>query len=68
MSELSKIWFNEAKLLKTDEAIFIRVANKPEQTALAREFEADKENFAKIYRPESSKEDDSNLLKKKKHH
>jgi hypothetical protein len=24
-----------------------------------------KENFAKIYRPESSKEDDSNLLKKK---
>ena len=46
MSELSRIWFEEAKKLQFNEAIFIRVANKLEQTSVARELELEKEQLA----------------------
>jgi hypothetical protein len=37
-----------AKSLKVGQAIFVRVANKKEQTQLANEFEEEREEFAKI--------------------
>lgn len=46
MSELSKFWFDEAKKLEVGQAIFVRVANKKEQTQLANEFEEEREQFS----------------------
>lgn len=48
MSEVSAVWFEQAKRLKIGQAIFIRVANKKEQTALANELEKDREVYAEI--------------------
>jgi hypothetical protein len=48
MSEISQIWFDEAKKLKVNEAIFVRVADRKEQTRLANEFEAERETFSLI--------------------
>ena len=48
MSEISSVWFEEAKKLKIGQTIFIRVANKKEQTALANELEKDREEYAEI--------------------
>ena len=48
MSEISETWFAEAKKLEVGQAIFCRVANKKEQTALALEFEEEREKFAKL--------------------
>lgn len=48
MSEISLTWFEEAKKLNVGQAIFIRVANKKEQTKLANEFEEDKEEWSRI--------------------
>lgn len=48
MSEVTKVWFDQAKKLQVDEAIFIRVANKKEQTALANEFERERELYSEL--------------------
>lgn len=48
MSEISAVWFDRAKSLEVDQAIFIRVANKKEQTALANELEDERDTFAEI--------------------
>lgn len=46
MSEISQVWFEEAKKLQVNEAIFVRVADKKEQTKLANEFEDERDKFA----------------------
>ena len=48
MSEVAKIWFEQAKKLQVDEALFVRVANKKEQTALANEFEKERELYGEL--------------------
>jgi len=48
MSEIAEVWFEQAKKLEVGEGIFVRVANKKEQVALAKEFEAERELFAKV--------------------
>ncbi len=48
MSEVSALWFEEAKKLEVGEAIFVRAANKKEQTAMANEFEAERDDFSII--------------------
>ena len=46
MSEISQVWFEQVKKLKVGQAIFIRVADKKEQIALAKEFEDERELYA----------------------
>lgn len=46
MSELSSTWFEKAKKLEVGQAIFLRVANKGEQTSLAYDLEKEREEFA----------------------
>ena len=48
MSEISRTWFDQAKKLEVGQAIFVRVANKKEQIALAKNFEEERELFARI--------------------
>lgn len=48
MSEITSVWFDQAKKLKIGEAIFVRVADKKEQTLLANEFENEREEFSEI--------------------
>ena len=48
MSEVSSVWFEEAKKLEVGQAIFLRVADKKEQTALALELEKERANYAVI--------------------
>lgn len=48
MSEITSVWFDQAKNLNVGEAIFVRVADKKEQTALANEFEEEREEYSKI--------------------
>lgn len=48
MSEISEIWFEEAKKLPVGQALFIRVANKKEQTSLANEFEKERDQYSII--------------------
>jgi dephospho-CoA kinase len=48
MSEITKTWFEEAKKLEVGQAIFVRVANKLEQTKLANEFEEERELWSQI--------------------
>ena len=48
MSEISQVWFDTAKRLKVGQAIFVRVANKKEQTSLANDFEGEREQYAQI--------------------
>lgn len=48
MSEVSSIWFEEARKLEVGQALFLRVADKKEQTALALELEKEREDFAKL--------------------
>lgn len=48
MSEISTVWFNEAKKLEVGQSLFIRVADKKEQTALANAFEEEREQYAEI--------------------
>jgi len=48
MSEVSQVWFDEAKKLAVGEAIFVRVANKKEQTSLANEFENERDLYAAL--------------------
>lgn len=48
MSEIGEIWFEQAKKLEVGEAIFVRVANKKEQTTLANDFESERELYAKL--------------------
>jgi len=45
---IAKVWFNRAKKLEIDEAIFLRVASKAEQTSLALALEKEKEEFSKL--------------------
>ena len=48
MSELSQVFFEEARRLEVGQALFIRVADKKEQTKLANEFEEERELYAQI--------------------
>ena len=48
MSEISSIWFAEAKRLEVGQAIFLRVADKKEQIALANELEKERDDYAVI--------------------
>lgn len=48
MSEISSIWFTEARRLEVGQALFLRVTNKKEQTSLALELEKEREDFASI--------------------
>lgn len=48
MSEISSVWFEEAKKLRVGQALFLRVANKKEQISLANEMEKEKEDFSSI--------------------
>ena len=46
MNEIAQIWFEEAKKLEVGQAIFVRAANKKEQTSLANDFETERDQFA----------------------
>jgi len=48
MSKVAQVWIEEAKKLEINQAIFLRVANKSEQTDLANALEKEKENFASL--------------------
>jgi tRNA/tmRNA/rRNA uracil-C5-methylase (TrmA/RlmC/RlmD family) len=48
MSIISQVWFEQAKKLSVDEAIFLRVADKSEQNELANALEKEREVFASI--------------------
>ena len=48
MSAIAKVWFEKSKELEMDQAIFLRVANKSEQTELANALEKEREEFSKI--------------------
>lgn len=48
MSEIASVWFNEATKLEVGQAIFVRVADKGEQIALASELAEEREQYAKI--------------------
>jgi hypothetical protein len=48
MSEMMDAWFERAKELDIGEAIYIRVGDKKEQTATARELEEIKERFSEV--------------------
>ena len=48
MSEISQVWFDEAKKLAVGEALFVRAANKKEQTSLANDFENERELYAQL--------------------
>jgi hypothetical protein len=48
MSEITEVWFEQAKKLDVGQALFIRVADKKEQTKIANEFEEERELFASI--------------------
>ena len=48
MSEVSQVWFDEAKKLAVGEALFVRAANKKEQTSLANDFENERELYAQL--------------------
>ena len=46
MSEIASVWFEEGKRLEIGQALFLRVADKKEQTALANDLEKERDNFA----------------------
>lgn len=48
MSEIAKVWFSEAKKLKVGEVLYLRVANKPEQTALALALEKERTEYSSL--------------------
>lgn len=48
MNELAAVWFDEAKKLDYNEAIFIRVANKTEQTRLENDLWKEREDYATV--------------------
>jgi hypothetical protein len=47
-SEIAQVWFEEAKKLTVGQALFVRVADKKEQTTLANEFEEERRLFAQL--------------------
>jgi len=49
MSEISSVWFEVAKKLEVEQAIFIRVVDKKEQTSLANELEKEREQYAIVH-------------------
>lgn len=66
MSEIADVWFEEAKKLQVNQAIFIRVADKKEQTRLANELEENREEFAKIDPEHASQIFINKVLKERK--
>lgn len=48
MSEIAEVWFEESKKLEVGQAIFLRVADKKEQVALANDLEKERDEFAKL--------------------
>jgi len=48
MSELAEVWFEEATKLPVGEAIFVRVADKKEQTIRANEFDEERARYEKL--------------------
>jgi hypothetical protein len=47
-SEIAQVWFEEAKKLSVGQALFVRVADKKEQTSLANEFEEERKLFSQL--------------------
>ena len=47
-SEIAQVWFEEAKKLSVGQALFVRVADKKEQTTLANEFEEERKLFSQL--------------------
>ena len=47
-SEIAQVWFEEAKKFSVGQALFVRVADKKEQTSLANEFEEERKLFSQI--------------------
>lgn len=48
MSDIAQVWFEEAKMLKVGEAIFLPVEDKKEQTQLANALEEEKTKYAEV--------------------
>jgi hypothetical protein len=48
MSEFTSIWFEKVIKLEMNQALFFRVADKKEQTALANEFDKERAEFASL--------------------
>ena len=48
LSKVAKVWFEEAKNLEIDEALFLRVANKAEQTELANQLEKLRDTYSSL--------------------
>lgn len=48
MSELSANWFDQAKILEVGQAIFLRVADKKEQTIVANDLEVERDLYSKV--------------------
>ena len=66
MSEIAKVWFDEAKKLEVGQALFIRAANKKEQTTLQNEFEKEREIYAVLSPVHASQIFISKVLKERK--
>lgn len=66
MSIISETWFDEAKRLDFEQALFIRVANKSEQIQLANEFEEEREKFIQVDPVHASQIFISKVLKDRK--
>ena len=65
-SELAQIWFEEAKKLSVGQALFVRAADKKEQTSLANEFEEERKLFSKLEPVHASQIFINKVLKERK--
>lgn len=66
MNEIAYMWFEESKKLEVGEALFIRVADKKEQTALANVLHEEKSIYALINPVHASQLFINKVLKERK--
>lgn len=66
MGEIAYMWFEESKKLKVGEALFIRVADKKEQTSLANELQDEKDVYALLDPVHASQLFINKILKERK--
>jgi hypothetical protein len=66
VSEISSVWFEESKKLEVGQSLFVRVADKKEQTKLANEFEEERESYASIEPVHASQIFINKVLKERK--
>ena len=66
MNEIAYMWFEESKKLEVGEALFIRVADKKEQTALANVLHEEKSTYALINPVHASQLFINKVLKERK--